>query len=119
VSAKSKNLPLAKQLMQYIMDETLYQGWVEQAGAQIQPVYAKLVDHPFWADPYRKPFIEAGAKYGAYEGWPGPASAASGEVFGTYVLGDTIIKVLIDGWTTDKALDWGAQKIAEIYERWK
>lgn len=119
VSAKSKNLALAKQLMEYIMDATLYQGWVEQAGAQIQPVYAKLVDHPFWADPYRKPFIEAGAKYGAYEGWPGPASAASGEVFGTYVLGDAIIKVLIDGWTVDRALDWGAQKIAEIYERWK
>jgi ABC-type glycerol-3-phosphate transport system substrate-binding protein len=119
VSAKSKNLAVAKDLMKYIMDETLYQGWIEQAGAQIQPVYTRLVDKPFWADPYRKAFIEAGAKYGAYEGWPGPASAASGEVFGTYVLGDTIGKIIIDGWSTDRALDWGAQKINEIYERWK
>jgi ABC-type glycerol-3-phosphate transport system substrate-binding protein len=119
VSAKSKNLPVAKALMQFIMDEKLYQGWIEQAGAQIQPVYSRLVDHPFWSDPYRKAFIEAGAKYGAYEGWPGPASAASGEIFGTYVLGDTIQKILLEGWSTDKALDWGAEKINEIYQRWK
>jgi ABC-type glycerol-3-phosphate transport system substrate-binding protein len=119
VSAKSKNLPVAKALMQYIMDEKLYQGWIEQAGAQIQPVYSRLVDNPFWSDPYRKAFIEAAVKYGAYEGWPGPASAASGEIFGTYVLGDTIQKILIENWSTDKALDWGVGKIDEIYQRWK
>jgi len=119
VSSKSKSLQVAKDLMKYIMDETLYQGWIEQAGAQIQPVYSRLVDKEFWADPYRRAFIEAGVKYGAYEGWPGPASAASGEIFGTYVLSDTIQKILLDNWTTDKALDWGLAKINEIYERWK
>jgi multiple sugar transport system substrate-binding protein len=119
VSANSKNLAAAKALVEFIMDEKLYQGWIEQAGGQIQPVYTRLVDNPFWADPYRKPFIEAGAKYGAYEGWPGPASAASGEIFGNYVLQDTIQKILINNMTTDQALDWGTQKINEIYARWK
>ncbi len=119
ININTKFPKAAKALVKYIMDANRYQGWIEEAGGQIQPVYPELVSHPFWKDPYRKAFIEMGAKYGVYQGWPGPSSAARGEVFGSYVLSDTMQKILIDKWPTEKAIDWGNKKIKEIYEGWK
>ena len=119
VNKSTKNLKAAKDLVLYIMDLDRYNGWIKEAGGQIQPVYPALVSDPFWSDPYRKPFIEMGARYGAYQGYPGPGSAAAGEIFSTYVLSDTIQKVIIDGWSVDRALDWGMEKVTEIYERWQ
>jgi multiple sugar transport system substrate-binding protein len=119
INKNTKYVKAAKDLVRYIMDLDRYNGWIKEAGGQIQPVYPALVSDPFWSDPYRKPFIEGGAKYGAYQGYPGPGSAAAGEIFSTYVLSDTIQKVIIDGWSVDRALDWGMEKVTEIYERWQ
>lgn len=119
VNKSTKYAKAAKDLVRYIMELDRYNGWIKEAGGQIQPVYPALVSDPFWSDPYRKPFIEGGAKYGAYQGYPGPGSAAAGQIFATYVLSDTIQKVIVDGWTVDRALDWGMEKVTEIYESWQ
>ena len=119
VASQTRFPAAARELVKYVMELDRYQGWIEQAGGQIQPVYEALVTRPFWSDPNRSAFIQMGVQHGAYQGWPGPASAAAGEAFGTYVLSDTIQKVIIDGWTTARAIDWGNEKLQEIYERWK
>lgn len=110
---------IAKELIKFIMEPVRYQGWIEQAGGQIQPVYPALLDNPFWKDPYKKAFAEMGAKYGVYEGWPGPPTAAAGEIFAGYVLSDMIQKVIVEGWTSEQALEWGFEKAKGIYARWE
>lgn len=120
VANKATRYPkIAKKLIKFIMEPARYQGWIEHAGGQIQPVYPVLLDNPFWKDPCKKAFAEMGAKYGAYEGWPGPPTAAAGEIFTSYVLSDMIQKIIVYGWTSEKALDWGFEKAKEIYARWE
>jgi len=120
VANKATRYPeIAKKLIKFIMEPARYQGWIEHAGGQIQPVYPVLLDNPFWKDPCKKAFAEMGAKYGAYEGWPGPPTAAAGEIFASYVLSDMIQKIIVYGWTSEKAIDWGFEKAKEIYARWE
>lgn len=119
VNKDTKYPEIAKELVKFIMEPERYQGWIEHAGGQIQPVYPALVDNPFWKDPYKKAFAEMGAKYGAYTGWPGPPSAACGEIWASYVLSDMMQKIISSGWTAEKAVDWGFEKAVDIFARWE
>jgi len=119
VNKETKYPETAKELVKFIMEPERYQGWIEHAKGQIQPVYPALLDYPFWKDSYRKAFAQMAAEHGVYEGWPGPPTAASGEVFATYVLSDMMQKIISSGWTAEKAVDWGFEKIKDIYARWE
>jgi len=119
VSKDTKYPEAAKKLIKFIMEPDRYQGWIEHGGGNFQPVYLDLMKHPFWEDPYRKPFAEMSLKHGVYQGWPGPPSAPRGEIFGTYVLSDMMQKVILEGFTPEEAIDRAFEEIKEIYARWK
>jgi len=56
------------------------------------------------------------ADFFAPTGWPGPVTAAAAEVQASNVLTDMPAKVIVDKWSIDQAIEWGDQKIAEIYQ---
>jgi len=49
---------------------------------------------------------------------PGTATAASGEVLATYVLGHMLHRVLVENWEVEKAVEEAHKKAVEIYARY-
>ncbi|HSX77925.1 MAG TPA: hypothetical protein VLQ80_05045, partial [Candidatus Saccharimonadia bacterium] len=50
---------------------------------------------------------------------PGTMSAASGEVYATFVLGRMIQRVLVENWEAERAVEEAHKQVAEIYARYQ
>ena len=112
----SKNPELAKDLIYYLMKEENYNRYVELGGGALVPVTESAANLDMWDDPFNKAFIDA-VKIARAPGYPGSATLPALEVLDTAVMTDMVGRVLINGWTPQKAIDEAVDRIKEIYEK--
>ena len=114
----SKNIPAAKEFIQYISD------------SQKEAMEASLgYNMPFLKDQYRKPMPYLGKdaklaalqdqeKLTAFLGFPGPMTPPAQEVVTTFIIPDMFTKVA-RGASIDDTMKWGVGEIRRIYAKYK
>jgi len=114
----SKNIPAAKEFIQYISDN------------QKEAMEASLgYNMPFLKDQYKKPMPYLGKdaklaalqdqeKLTAFLGFPGPMSPAAQEVVTTFIVPDMFTKVA-RGAPIEDTMKWGVGEIRRIYGKHK
>jgi len=114
----SKNIPAAKEFIQYISDN------------QKEAMEASLgYNMPFLKDQYKKPMPYLGKdaklaalqdqeKLTAFLGFPGPMTPPAQEVVTTFIIPDMFTKVA-RGAPIDDTMKWGVGEIRRIYAKYK
>jgi multiple sugar transport system substrate-binding protein len=114
----SKNIPAAKEFIQYISDN------------QKDAMEASLgYNMPFLKDQYKKPMPYLGKdaklaalqdqeKLTAFLGFPGPMTPPAQEVVTTFIIPDMFTKVA-RGASVDETMKWGVGEIRRIYAKHK
>lgn len=114
----SKNIPAAKEFIQYISDN------------QKEAMEASLgYNMPFLKDQYKKPmpYLGKDAKLGALQdqekltaflGFPGPMTPPAQEVVTTFIIPDMFTKVA-RGAPIEDTMKWGVGEIRRIYAKYK
>ena len=114
----SKNIPAAKEFIQYISDN------------QKEAMEASLgYNMPFLKDQYKKPMPYLGKdaklaalqdqeKLTAFLGFPGPMTPPAQEVVTTFIIPDMFTKVA-RGASVDDTMKWGVGEIRRIYAKHK
>jgi multiple sugar transport system substrate-binding protein len=114
----SKNIPAAKEFIQYISD------------SQKEAMEASLgYNMPFLKDQYKKPMPYLGKdaklavlqdqeKLTAFLGFPGPMTPPAQEVVTTFIIPDMFTKVA-RGAPIEDTMKWGVGEIRRIYAKYK
>lgn len=115
VFSTTKQAELAKDLIRFLMSSDEAKKYVHSSWGQMVPAFERLRQDPYWQknESYRA-LLEA-PKYARTPGWPGPLTAAAGEVVATNVLTDLCVRVIVDGWDIDRALEEADRRIKDIY----
>jgi multiple sugar transport system substrate-binding protein len=114
----SKNIPAAKEFIQYIAD---HQKEAMEA--------SRGYNMPFLRDQYKKPMpglgndpklaaLQEQDKITAFFGFPGPMSPPAQEVLTTFIIPDIFTRVARGG-SVDDAMKWGVGEIRRIYAKHK
>jgi multiple sugar transport system substrate-binding protein len=109
---------VAKGLAEYWMAPENLRVTIEEGGGRWGPPYKGMYDSEFWKRPvfqHWRTMLEHGQQFAS----PGTMSAASGEVYATFVLGRMIQRVLVENWDAEKAVEEAHKQVAEIYARYQ
>jgi multiple sugar transport system substrate-binding protein len=109
---------VAKGLAEYWMAPENLRVTIEEGGGRWGPPYKGMYDSEFWKRPvfqHWRTMLEHGQQFAS----PGTMSAASGEVYATFVLGRMIQRVLVESWEAEKAVAEAHKQVAEIYARYQ
>jgi multiple sugar transport system substrate-binding protein len=107
---------LGKDLLRYLMAPEQFEPWIALAFAS--PAVAKYEEMEMWKDPKRAGFLE-GAKTGVLGGYPGPITPASAELGSLVPATSMVLRVLIDGWTIDEAVEEAEQVAKDVYSKYE
>src|SRR5215469_12816131 len=121
----SKNQDTAKEFLKYYAD-----NWVEAFKASTgynMPVFANIVPKPMPIlsyDPTSHPptklaITETSDEWCAVCGWPGPAWAATDEVYNDFVINDMMTKAATGAMTPEKAVKWATNETKLIFKKWQ
>lgn len=114
-SGDSKRVDLSKELVRKLYDKDVYRQWIQLAFPA--PAVKGMEDHPVWQNPQRKGFLDA-AKTGVIAGYPGEPTEAAAEL-GTQVPFLTMcIRMVVDKWTPDQAMDELDKVARQIYGKY-
>jgi multiple sugar transport system substrate-binding protein len=104
--------------------------WVEAFKASTgynMPIYANIVPKPMPIlsnDPTSHPhdklaILQTSDEWSAVAGWPGPAWAATDEVYNDFVICDMMTKAATGAMTPEDAVKWAAQQSELIFKKWQ
>jgi multiple sugar transport system substrate-binding protein len=105
---------LARSLMKHLYSTEVYRQWMTLAFPA--PAVAGMEDLEIWKNPQRAGFLEA-AKTGVLDGYPGRPNPALAEL-GTYTpMLTMILRVIVDKWTPEQAIDEMDKLAQDIYKK--
>jgi len=121
----AKNKEAALDFLKYYAD-----NWVDAFKASTgynMPIYANIVPKPMPIlsnDPTSHPptklaVTETSDEWCAVSGWPGPAWAATDEVYNDFVLCDMMTKAAIGQMTPEEAVKWATNETKLIFKKWE
>ena len=105
-------------------------NWVEAFKASTgynMPIYANIVpkpmpilsDDPTSHPPDKLKITETSDEWSAATGYPGPAWAATDEVYNDFVLCDMMTKAATGAMTPQDAVKWATQECQNIFAKWQ
>jgi hypothetical protein len=106
---------LAADLLRYLQAPEQYGPWIEKAFAA--PTLGAFESMETWKDPKRAGFLEA-AKNGVLAGHPGPITPAYAEFDSLMPSTSMVLRVIIDGWTVDEAVEEQEQIANDVYGKY-
>jgi multiple sugar transport system substrate-binding protein len=120
----AKNPETATDFLKYYAD-----NWVEAFKASTgynMPLYKNIVPKPMpilGDDPTSHPHdklavTESSDEWTAVAGWPGPAWAATDEVFNDWIINDMMTKAATGAMTPGDAVKWATHETELIFKRW-
>lgn len=114
-------VPAAKQemgydLIRYLFEPAQYEPWISLAFAA--PPVEQYASMEMWNDPQNAGFLEA-ARTGVLGGHPGPITPASAELGTRNPSLTMVLRVIIDGWTIDRAVEEAEQVATDIYSKYE
>jgi multiple sugar transport system substrate-binding protein len=110
----SANIDLSKELMRHLYSTDVYRQWIGLAFPA--PAVAGMEDHEVWKNPQRKGFLDA-AKTGILDGYPGEPTAAYTELGSRTPFLQMAIRLVVDNWTVDQAIEEVDQIAKDIYSK--
>jgi multiple sugar transport system substrate-binding protein len=104
-------------------------NWVDAFKASTgynMPIYANIVPKPMPIlsnDPTSHPptklaVTETSDEWCAVAGWPGPAWAATDEVYNDFILCDMMTKAALGQMTPEEAVKWATNETKLIFQKW-
>lgn len=114
-TGNQKNTDLSKELVRKLYEKDVYRQWIQLAFPA--PAVAGMEDHPVWANPQRKGFLDA-AKTGVLAGHPGEPSEAYSALgpFTPYL--QMAIRITVDKWPIDQAIDEVDKLVKDTYAKY-
>jgi ABC-type glycerol-3-phosphate transport system substrate-binding protein len=106
---------LGKDLLRYLMEPAQFEPWIAKAFAA--PAVVQYETMEIWSDPQRAGFLDA-AKNGVLGGYPGPLTVAYSELDTFVPCTSMVLRVIVDGWTVDEAIEEAEQVAKEIYAKY-
>ncbi|HEX5453347.1 MAG TPA: hypothetical protein VFX06_06095, partial [Stellaceae bacterium] len=105
-------------------------NWVDAFKASTgynMPIYANIVPKPMPIlsnDPSSHPpdklkITETSDEWSAATGYPGPAWAATDEVYNDFVLCDMMTKAATGAMSPQDAVKWATQECQKIFQKWQ
>jgi multiple sugar transport system substrate-binding protein len=121
----AKNQHTALDFLKYYTD-----NWIDAFKASTgynMPIFANIVPKPMPIlsnDPTSHPadklaILQTSDEWTAVSGWPGPAWAATDEVYNDFVVCDMMTKAATGAMTPEEAVKWAAQETEQIFKRWQ
>jgi multiple sugar transport system substrate-binding protein len=105
---------LSSDLLRYLQAPEQYEPWIQLAFAA--PPLAAFESMEVWQDPKRAGFLDA-AKNGVLAGYPGPITPAFAELDSLVLSTAMVLRVIIDGWTVDEAVEEAEQIALDVYSK--
>jgi ABC-type glycerol-3-phosphate transport system substrate-binding protein len=106
---------LAKDLMRHLYSKEVYTKWVNLAFPA--PATKGLEDLEQWKNPQRKGFLDA-AKSGVLQGHPGPTTPAYAEFATRPGLLNMAIRLVVDNWAPEQAIDEMDKVARDIWSKY-
>ena len=106
---------LGAELLRYLIAPEQYEPWIELAFAA--PSLAQYETMETWSNPQRAGFLDA-AKNGVLGGYPGPLTPASAELGSLVPAVSMVLRVIVDGWTVDEAVEEAEQVANDVYSKY-
>ena len=121
----AKNKDTALEFLRYYAD-----NWIDAFKASTgynMPIYANIVPKPMPIlsnDPSSHPadkltVTESSDEWCAATGWPGPAWAATDEVYNDFIINDMMTKAATGAMTPEEAVKWAANETKSIFKKWQ
>jgi multiple sugar transport system substrate-binding protein len=121
----ASNTEAALAFLEYYTD-----NWIDAFKASTgynMPIFATMVPKPMpilTNDPTSHPptklaILQDSDEWSAVAGWPGPAWAATDEVYNDYIVCDMMTKAATGALTPEEAVKWAAQEARRIFQRWE
>ncbi len=114
-SSAAEQQDLGKDLLRYLQEPEQFEPWIALAFAA--PAVAAFEDMEIWSDPKRAGFLE-GSKTGVMSGYPGPVTPAAAELDSLVPATSMVLRVLVDGWTVDEAVEEAEQVANDVYSKY-
>jgi multiple sugar transport system substrate-binding protein len=114
-TSSEQNQELSKDLLRYLWEPEQYEPWIALAFAS--PALAQYEQMEMWSDPQRAGFLEA-AKTGVLAAHPGPITPASSELGSRNPTLAMVLRVVIDGYTVEEAIEEAEQVALDIYSKY-
>lgn len=120
----AKNPDAAKEFLNYYAD-----NWVDAFKASTgynMPIFANIVPKPMPIlsnDPTSHPhdklaILQTSDEWSAVAGYPGPAWAATDEVYNDFVICDMMTKAATGALTPEAAVKWATEQTNNIFKKW-
>jgi multiple sugar transport system substrate-binding protein len=120
----AKNKEAGLEFLKYYAD-----NWVDAFKASTgynMPIYANIVpkpmpilsNHPTSHPPAKLAVTETSDEWCAVAGWPGPAWAATDEVYNDFILCDMMTKAALGQMTPEEAVKWATNETKLIFQKW-
>jgi multiple sugar transport system substrate-binding protein len=116
MAKESKNKETATDLIKALYTSDIYGPWMEQGFvANVLKEYDKL---PIWTG--KRAAFNLAAQIGTYGGYPAPYdNAAMAELLGPdSPVGSMMVRVLLDGWSPEKAIDEADTFAKRVFEKY-
>lgn len=116
VFTSTKHPDLAKDLIKGILAPAELKKYMYHSWGQMVPAYENLHKDPYWQknESYRN--VLKAPRYARVPGYPGPVTPAAAEVIASNVLTDMCARVIVDGWSIERAIKEADRRIKEIYD---
>jgi multiple sugar transport system substrate-binding protein len=121
----AKNKEAGLEFLKYYAD-----NWIDAFKAATgynMPIYANIVPKPMPIlsyDPTSHPptklaVTETSDEWCAVTGWPGPAWAATDEVYNDFIVCDMMTKAALGQMTPEEAVKWATNETKLIFKKWE
>jgi len=116
MSKDSQQKETTAQLIKDLYNSDIYGPWLEKGF--VANVLHEYDDHPMWTG--KRAQFNLAANIGVYGGYPAPHdNAAIAELFGPNdPIGTMVVRVLIDGWTPEEAIDEADEFSKRVFEKY-
>ena len=122
VFAEAKNPELAKDFLSYLLEPNRMGEYLKASGGRYAPVLKPIWQDSFWSDSQKEPHVAIATKtmtespIRTYYTFDNPAYSV---VLKENVWGQTFKRMLIDGISTEEAVDETISKIKQIFAEWE
>jgi ABC-type glycerol-3-phosphate transport system substrate-binding protein len=114
-TGSDKRRNLAKDLMRQLYSKEVYTKWINLAFPS--PAVMGMEDLEIWKNPQRKGFLES-AKTGVLRGYPGPLTPAFSEFYNRPGVLNMAIRLVVDNWSPEQAIDEMDKVAKDIYGKY-
>ncbi|MGK7872193.1 MAG: ABC transporter substrate-binding protein [Xenococcaceae cyanobacterium] len=120
IFASSKNKKGAKDFLSYLVQPEHLGPYLKGTAGRYYPVMPLLWKDPFWHDP-ADPHVSVAAKQlsqGQTRPFYSVLNPAYSQVQSENIWGQAIERVVVDGWSSEKAADEAIERIKQIFTQW-